>query len=110
MTETSSKPNISKQALIDTLNAWGASSITAEQLQDWMVTHYDPDETDIGLGEPEWTVEAMNIVMNEYEIAKLAKFRLENFQLAIDFIKADESRFIRLATFFYVKALAINPV
>jgi len=93
MTNTATKPNISKQALTDIIVSWGNSTITTAQLQDWMVTHYDPDETDIGLGEPEWTVEAMNIVMNEYEIAKLAKFRLENFQLAIDFIQADESCF-----------------
>ncbi|MFT5235430.1 MAG: hypothetical protein ACI8SK_000602 [Shewanella sp.] len=93
MTDTTTKPNISKQALIDILKSWGDSTITAEQLQDWMVTHFDPDETDIGLGEPEWTVEAMSIVMNEYEIAKLPKFRIENVQLAIDFIQADESSF-----------------
>ncbi|NRD72887.1 hypothetical protein HQQ94_06465 [Shewanella sp. VB17] len=93
MSKTANKPNISKQVLTDIILSWGNSIITTAQLQDWMITHYDPDETDIGLGEPEWTVEAMNIVMNEYEIAKLTKCRLESFQLAIDFIQADESVF-----------------
>ncbi|MCE9677645.1 hypothetical protein LZP69_00370 [Shewanella sp. AS1] len=87
------KANISKQQLIEQLSAWQQAKIDNEQLQDWMVTHYDPDEVDIGRGEGEWTVEAMNIVMNEYEIAKLDKFRQENAQLAIDFIECEESRF-----------------
>ncbi|MCG9697535.1 hypothetical protein [Shewanella sp. Isolate11] len=87
------KANITKAQLIEQINLWKQQAISAEQLQDWMVTHYDPDEVDVGLGEPEWTVEAMNIVMNEYEIAKLDKFRQENAQLGIDFIECDESRF-----------------
>ncbi len=87
------KANISKEQLIEQLESWKQQQITAEQLQDWMVTHYDPDEVDVGRGEPEWTVEAMNIVMNEYEIAKLEKFRQENVQLAIDFINSEEARF-----------------
>lgn len=87
------KNNISKTQLVEQLMLWKNKQISAEQLQDWMVSHYDPDEVDIGLGECEWTIEAMNIVMNEYEIAKLDKFRQENAQLAIDFIDTDESRF-----------------
>lgn len=92
-TNPMTKPNISKQQLVDVLKSWGEQKITSDQLQDWMVTNYDPDETDIGKGEPEWTVEAMNIVMNEYEIAKQEKFRLENYMLAIEFIQAAESHF-----------------
>ena len=87
------KANISKAQLVEQLMQWKKKQISAEQLQDWMVTHYDPDEVEVGLGECEWTIEAMNIVMNEYEIAKLDKFRQENSQLAIDFIETDESRF-----------------
>ncbi|QYK01951.1 hypothetical protein [Shewanella psychrotolerans] len=87
------KNNISKTQLVEQLMQWKNKQISAEQLQDWMVSHYEPDEVDIGLGECEWTIEAMNIVMNEYEIAKLDKFRQENAQLAIDFIDTDESRF-----------------
>ena len=87
------KANISKAQLVEQLMQWKNKQISAEQLQDWMVTHYDPDEVEVGLGECEWTIEAMNIVMNEYEIAKLDKFRQENSQLAIDFIETDESRF-----------------
>ncbi|WP_028773259.1 hypothetical protein [Shewanella waksmanii] len=87
------KANITRTQLIEQINRWGENHINAEQLQDWMVTHYDPDEVDVGRGEPEWVVEAMNIVMNEYEIAKIDKFRQENYQLAINFIQADESQF-----------------
>lgn len=87
------KPNITKQQLLNVIKTWGEQKINSEQLQGWMVTNYDPDDNDIGLGEPEWTQEAMNIVMNEYEIAKQEKFRLDKYHLAIDFITADESRF-----------------
>lgn len=87
------KPNITKQQLLDVLKSWGEQKITADQLQDWMVSNYDPDDYDIGLGEPEWTIEAMNIVMNEYEIAKQEKFILVKYQLALDFITADEAKF-----------------
>jgi len=94
MTQTNtSKSNISKQQLIDLLKSWGEQKIDAEKLQEWMIHNYDLDETDVGRDEPEWTQEAMNIVMNEYEIAKLAKMRQENYKLAIEFINADEMYF-----------------
>lgn len=85
--------NISKSDLIAQITLWSENKISAEQLQDWMVTYYDPDEVKVGDGEKEWTCEAMHIVMNEYEIAKVEKFRQENAQLAINFINAEESQF-----------------
>ena len=85
--------HITKLQLIELLSSWKQGKITAEALQDWMVTHYDPPEIAVGNGEPEWTQEAMNIVMNEYEIAKTAKFRLDNAQYAIDFVNCSEASF-----------------
>ncbi|MEI6860604.1 MAG: hypothetical protein V5788_12755 [Shewanella sp.] len=87
------KPNITKRQLLDVIKSWGVQKIDSEKFQDWMVTYYEPDENDIGLGEPEWTQEAMNIVMNEYEIAKQEKFLLTKYQLAINFITTEESKF-----------------
>lgn len=46
-----SQANISKQQLIDQLTAWQQGKKDNEELQDWMVTHYDPDEVSIGQGE-----------------------------------------------------------
>lgn len=88
-----SQPTISKDALINTLQSWRQGLISAEQLQDWMVLNYDPGEVEIGLGERPWTIEAMNIVMNEYEIVQTEKVVIEKVGLAIDFINATEANF-----------------
>ncbi|PKF60699.1 hypothetical protein CW745_14315 [Psychromonas sp. psych-6C06] len=85
--------NITKTELIQQLNLWGAEKISAEQLQDWMITHYDPPEVEIGIGETEWVVEAMNIIMNEYELAKLEKFKPEGYQYALAFLESDQDTF-----------------
>lgn len=85
--------NISKAQLIQQLNLWGTQKITAEQLQTWMVIHYDPPEVEIGNGETEWIIEAMNIIMNEYELAKLDKFKPEGYQFALTFLESDEKNF-----------------
>lgn len=85
--------NISKAQLIEQLHLWGSDKISAEKLQEWMITHYDPPEIEIGNGESEWVVEAMNIIMNEYELAKLEKFKPEGYQFALAFLACDESNF-----------------
>jgi len=85
--------DISKAQLIKQLHLWGKQKITNEQLQDWMVTHYDPPEVEIGIGETEWVAEAMNIIMNEYELAKLEKFKVEGYQFALAFLESDEETF-----------------
>ena len=43
--------NITKTELIEQLHLWGKNTISSEQLQSWMITHYDPPEVEIGLGE-----------------------------------------------------------
>ena len=85
--------NISKAQLIEQLDLWGTQKISNQQLQDWMVTHYDPPEVEIGHGETEWVAEAMNIIMNEYELAKLDKFKTEGYQFALSFLACDEGNF-----------------
>lgn len=85
--------NISKTQLIEQLHLWGTQKISAEQLQAWMITHYDPPEIEIGHGETEWVIEAMNIIMNEYELAKLNKFKTESYQFALAFLECDENSF-----------------
>lgn len=85
--------SISKVQLIEQLHLWGRQKITNEQLQDWMVTHYDPPDVEIGIDESEWVTEAMNIIMNEYELAKLDKFKREGYQFALAFLESDEATF-----------------
>ncbi|MGB5446794.1 MAG: hypothetical protein WBM99_14955 [Psychromonas sp.] len=88
-----SNPEITKSQLIAVLKSWGEGKISSEQLQDWMVTFYDPPEVIIGAGEAEWSQMAMHIIMNEYEIAKISKFRVENYALAIAFAECTEETF-----------------
>lgn len=85
--------DISKAQLVEQLHLWGSQKISNEQLQDWMVTHYDPPEVEIGANETEWVSEAMNIIMNEYELAKLDKFKAEGYQFALAFLESDENTF-----------------
>jgi len=90
------QPIITKQQLIDILTQWHHLEINNEQLQDWMVTHFDPPETLIGEGEPELVEEAMHIIMNEYELAKLDKFKKEGYQFAMQFLQCTEENFTQL--------------
>lgn len=85
---------ITKIQLIDILTCWGKGQITTEKLQLWMLDNFEPDEFIIGENEPEHTVEAMNIVMNEYEIARENKCLVTAFQLSIDFLNSNEDNFI----------------
>jgi len=85
---------ISKQQLVDVLNQWGDNQISTEQMQHWMLDNFEPDEFEIGAGEPQHTIEAMLIVMNEYEIAKELKCLVEQSQLAINFINTSEANFM----------------
>lgn len=90
------QPTVTKQQLIDTLTLWEQSKIDNEQLQDWMVTHFDPPETLIGEDEAELVQEAMHIIMNEYELAKLAKFKPEGYKFAMQFLQCTEENFVQL--------------
>lgn len=95
---------ISKQQLIDILISWGSNKIDTEKLQHWMLDNFEPDEFIIGEGESDETVEAMHIVMNEYEIADEAKCISNQFQLAINFINANEMNFLAARNSFLQKA------
>ena len=85
---------ITKNQLITQLTAWHEKKISSETLQDWMVTHYDPPEVEIGQGETQWVEEAMNIIMNEYELAKIEKFKPEGYQFAMAFLNCEEDNFL----------------
>ena len=84
---------ITKAQLLNELTAWHKGENSTEQLQDWMVTFYDPPEVEIGPGETQWVQEAMHVIMNEYELAKIEKCKPEGYQLAIAFLSCDETNF-----------------
>jgi len=50
-------------------------------------------EVKVGENEAQHTVEAMNIVMNEYELAKTDKFTKVGWELALKFILCSEKGF-----------------
>jgi len=87
---------ITKQQLIDMLTLWNDKKIDNEQLQDWMVTHFDPPETLIGEDETDLIQEAMHIIMNEYELAKLDKFKTQGYQFAMQLLQCNEDNFAQL--------------
>lgn len=87
------KPFITKAQLIEKLTLCLQDKINAVQLQEWMITVYDPPDVEIGPNEPEWVQEAMNIIMNEYELAKTEKFKAEGYQFALTFLDSDEESF-----------------
>ena len=87
------KNQITKSALINIITSWGQSEISIQKLQIWMLDNFEPDEVDIGLGEAEATIEAMHIVMNEYELAKEEKCLQEQYLLAIKYINCTEENY-----------------
>ncbi|TEW54863.1 hypothetical protein E2R68_06745 [Psychromonas sp. RZ22] len=90
------QPIVTKKQLIEILTQWQQQKINNEQLQDWMVTHFDPPETLIGEDEPELIQEAMHVIMNEYELAKLDKFKPEGYQYAMQFLQCTEDNFVQV--------------
>lgn len=90
------QPIVTKKKLIDTLTLWHQHKIDNAQLQDWMVTHFDPPETLIGEDEEELIQEAMHIIMNEYELAKLEKFKSEGYEFAMQFLQCTADNFVQL--------------
>ena len=98
------KKQITKLQLLEIIQSWGEEKISIEKLQIWMLDNFEPDEVEIGQGEDECTVEAMHIVMNEYELAQEEKCLQAQYLLAINYINCSEenynqckSDFLRLA-------------
>lgn len=60
----------------------------------WMLDNFEPDEFIIGEGESEHTIEAMHIVMNEYELADEDKCLQVQSHLATTLICADDADFL----------------
>ena len=90
------QPMITRKQLIDILTQWHQDKIDNSQLQDWMVTNFDPPEILIAEDEPELIQEAMHVIMNEYELAKLDKFKEEGYQFAMQFLECTEDNFKQL--------------
>ena len=88
-----SELSISKTQLITQLKETMNGKMSAQQLQEWMINHFDPPEVEIGPGESECVQEAMAIIMNEYELAKLSVFKEESYGYALDFLDCDETDF-----------------
>jgi len=63
------------------------------ELQEWMILNFEPLEVKVGENEAQHTVEAMNIVMNEYELAKTETFTKVGWELALKFISCSEDVF-----------------
>ena len=84
---------ITKKQLVEQLLLCQGNKISAQDLQDWMINHYDPPETQVGIDEAEHIAEAMNIIMNEYELVKIDKFKIEGIQLAIAFLNSEADTF-----------------
>lgn len=93
MRNTMTQIIVTKAELIDILNQWHENKLDNAQLQDWMVTNFDPPETLIGEDEEELIQEAMHVIMNEYELAKLDKFKPEGYDLAMKFLACNEDDF-----------------
>lgn len=85
---------ISKAQLIDVLSQWQSGQICVEKMQVWMIDNFEPDEFLIGKGEAEHTIEAMHIVMNEYELVDETKCLTRGAQLAIEFVNSTSDTFM----------------
>ncbi|MDA7746205.1 hypothetical protein N8878_02595 [Psychromonas sp.] len=90
------QPMITKKQLIDILTQWDQKKISSEQLQEWMVTHFDPPDIPIAEDETELIQEAMHVIMNEYELAKLDKFKAEGYEFAMQFLQCTDENFVQL--------------
>ena len=84
---------ISKAKLLSVLSDCANQKISVEQLQVWVIHNYDPPEAGVAKAEAEHTKNAMDMVMNEYELVDLDKVRLEGLVMAMDFIACEAHEF-----------------
>jgi len=85
-----SMKEITKNQLVSIIRKCIDDKLSPIELQDWIILNYDPSEVKVGENEAQHTVEAMNIVMNEYELAKTDKFTKVGWELALKFISCSE--------------------
>ncbi|WP_111978484.1 hypothetical protein [Algibacillus agarilyticus] len=85
--------NIEKKHLVTVLKDCIEGRLTPAEVQDWMVDNYDPLEIKIAENEPDYTQEAMNIVMNEYELVDLNKCLPIGFEYALAFVCCQEHEY-----------------
>ena len=84
---------ISKAKLLSVLTDCANQKMSVEQLQEWMIDNYDPPESGVVKAEAEHTKNAMDMVMNEYELVDLDKVRLEGLAMAMEFIACEAHEF-----------------
>lgn len=84
---------ITKNQLLEVIRKCIDGKSSPTDLQKWMLFNYESSEITIGENEAQHTVEAMNIVMNEYEISEIDKYTEVGFNLALNFISCNESDF-----------------
>ena len=88
-----SMKEISKNQLVSIIMKCIDGKLTPTELQEWMILNYEPLEVKVGENEAPHTVEAMNIVMNEYELSKTDKFTKVGWELALKFVSCSEGDF-----------------
>ncbi len=84
---------ITRNQLVSIIRECIDGKLSPIELQEWIILNYDPLEVKIGENEAQHTVEAMNIVMNEYELAKTDRFTKIGWKLALEFISCSEDHF-----------------
>ena len=84
---------ISKNQLVSIILKCIDGKLSPTELQEWMILNYEPLEVKVGENEAPHTVEAMNIVMNEYELARPDKFTKVGWELALTFIACNQNDF-----------------
>jgi hypothetical protein len=85
--------SITKNQLLEVIRKCIDGKSSSADLQKWMLFNYEPAEVTIGEDEAQHTVEAMNIVMNEYELSEIDKYAEVGFDLALKFISCNEHDF-----------------
>ena len=88
-----SMKEITKNQLVALIRECIDGKLSSIELQEWMIQNYEPLEVKVGENEAQHTVEAMNIVMNEYELAETDRFTKIGWELALKFISCSEDHF-----------------
>lgn len=91
---------VKKGQLEKVLTYWGKRKLSSRKLQNWMIRNYNPALIEVGPGEPEMVQQAMNLIMNEYELARPESFVIEKYSLALDLLDCNEDEFADAAARF----------
>ncbi|WP_096086547.1 hypothetical protein [Agaribacterium haliotis] len=87
---------ITKAQLQGVLQQAQSGEISFERLQLWCIHNYDPPEQAPAQSEPAHVRQAMDMIMNEYELVQLTKIRAEGLPLALAFLECSAENFDEL--------------